>query len=402
MDPVRNPFVAGAGAQPPELAGRQDLLERSRITLERIRRGRAAKSFIAVGLRGVGKTVLLNRARQMAEDLGYRTSFIEAHEQKTLPELLVPALRRILLDLDRLGALSEHAKRALRVFKSFMSSVKLKYGEAELSLDVDPEQGSADSGDLEADLPELFIALGKAAAARKANIAIFVDEIQYLSPRDMSALIMAIHRVVQENLPLLLMAAGLPQVVALSGRSKSYAERLFDFPPVDALSQDDATQALDRPVREEGGEFTPPALQEIVRITKGYPYFLQEWGYHAWNAASSAQITLDDVTAANLMAVRRLDESFFRVRFDRLTPRERDYLRAMAQLGPGPHRSGDIADVLGIRIQSIGPLRSGLIAKGMIYSPAHGDTAFTVPLFDEFLRRIMPSWHSPYRKRQES
>lgn len=398
MDPVRNPFVAGAGAQPPELAGRQDLLERTRVTLERIRLGRGAKSFIAVGLRGVGKTVLLNRARQMAEGLKYRTSFIEAHEQKLLPELLVPSLRRLLLDLDKPGALSEQVKRALRVFKGFLSTVKFKYGDAEVTLDVDPEKGAADSGDLEFDLPELFLALGKAAKSREAAIAIFVDEIQYLSSRDMSALIMAIHRVVQENLPLLMIAAGLPQVVALSGRSKSYAERLFDFPPVDALRPEDAMQALAIPIREEGGEFEAEALEDIVRLTKGYPYFLQEWGYHAWNAASAPGIGAQDVATATDLAVRRLDESFFRVRFDRLTPREKDYLRAMAELGPGPHRSGDIADVLGTAVQSAGPLRSGLIVKGMIYSPAHGGTAFTVPLFDEFLRRIIPSWNSPYKR----
>jgi hypothetical protein len=398
MDPVRNPFVPGAGAQPPELTGRQELLERARITLERVRLGRNAKSFIAVGLRGVGKTVLLNRARQMAEELSYRTSFIEAHEQKSLPELIIPQLRRILLELDHLGALSEQAKRGLRVLKSFMSAVRLKYGEAEIALDIDSEPGAADSGDLEADLPELFVAIGKAARSRNATIAIFIDEIQYLAVRDMSALIMAVHRTVQQNLPIVLIAAGLPQVVALSGRSKSYAERLFDFPLVDALLQQDAARALEVPVREEGGEFDPNAVAEIVRITRGYPYFLQEWGYHTWNTAQSKRISVADVSQASALAVARLDESFFRVRFDRLTPRERDYLRAMAELGPGPHRSGDIADVLKIGVQNAGPLRSGLIAKGMIYSPAHGDTAFTVPLFDEFLCRIMPEWGSPYRR----
>lgn len=209
---------------------------------------------------------------------------------------------------------------------------------------------------------------------------------------------MAIHRVVQQSLPVLLIAAGLPQVVGLSGRSKSYAERLFDFPLVDALRDQDAVRALEIPVREEAVEFEPEALAGIVRITRGYPYFLQEWGYHSWNMAASNRITIADVTRANSVAIARLDESVFRVRFDRLTPRERDYLRAMAELGPGPHRSGDIADALEIGVQNVGPLRSGLIGKGMIYSPAHGGTAFTVPLFDEFLHRIMPDWQTPYRK----
>ena len=273
-----------------------------------------------------------------------------------------------------------------------MSGLRLRVGEAELSLDVDPERGSADSGDLEADLPELLLAVGKAAASRSTQIALLIDELQYLNETDMSALIMGIHRTVQESLPVVLVAAGLPQVVGLTGRSKSYAERLFDFPVVDALDQSDAILALDRPARDEGAAFDPEALQEIVQTTRGYPYFLQEWGYHAWNTARTSPITADDVRSATPLALQRLDESFFRVRFDRLTPREKDYLRAMADLGPGPHRSGDIAEQLRASVQGVGPLRSGLISKGMIYSPAHGDTAFTVPLFDEFLRRIMPDW----------
>lgn len=397
MDELRNPFVPGAGAPPPELTGREALLDRARVTLERVRRRRSSKSFIAVGLRGVGKTVLLTRVRQMAADAGYHICAVEAHEQKALAELLVPHLRRVLLELDRLGALNEQVKRALRVLKGFMSSVKLKVGDAELSLDVNAEAGTADSGDLEADLPELFVALGKAAAARGAAVALILDEIQYLSERDMGALIMALHRTAQDTLPVVMVAAGLPQVVGLSGRSKSYAERLFDFPPVDALREEDATRALAGPANEEDASFTQDALEQIVRITRGYPYFLQEWGYHSWNEALTSPITKTDVERASVLAVQRLDESFFRVRFDRLTPREKDYLRAMADLGDGPHRSGDIAESLGMRVQSAGPLRNSLIGKGMIYSPAHGDTAFTVPLFDEFLRRIMPDWRPSSR-----
>ena len=391
MDPVRNPFVPGAGTQPPELAGRSELLERARVTLARVLLGRSSKSFVAVGLRGVGKTVLLSRVRKMAEEQGYRTCAIEAHENKTLPELLVPALRRVLLDLDRLGALSEQVKRGLRVLKSFMSVVRIKYGDAELALDIDGEDGAADSGDIEADLPELFVAVARAAAARQTGVALIIDEIQYLSVKDMSALIMGLHRIAQDNLPLTMIAAGLPQVVALSGRSKSYAERLFDFPLVDALGRDDAIRALSDPARDEHVEFTPGALDRIIAVTKGYPYFIQEWGYHTWNQADQSPIDEQDVDSAGPPAIKALDQSFFRVRLDRLTPREKDYLRAMADLGPGPHRSGDIAERLGVSVTSAGPLRSGLIGKGMIYSPAHGDTGFTVPLFDEFMRRTIPT-----------
>ena len=390
MDPVRNPFVPGAGTQPPELTGRAELLERARVTLARTLIGRSSKSFIAIGLRGVGKTVLLARIRRMAEEQGYRTCAIEAHENKSLPAILIPNLRRVLLDLDQLGALSEHVKRGLRVLKSFVSGLKLKYGNAELSLDVDPEKGVADSGDIEADLPELFVAVARAAAARKTGVALVIDEIQYLSIADMSALIMGLHRIAQENLPLVMVAAGLPQVVGLTGRSKSYAERLFDFPAVDALNRDDATRAIADPARAEGVQFTPEALDSIVEVTRGYPYFLQEWGYHAWNKARQSPIDAADVGAASPAAIAALDQSFFRVRLDRLTPREKDYLRAMAELGPGPHRSGDIADKLRVSVTSAGPLRSALIGKGMIYSPAHGDTGFTVPLFDEFMRRTVP------------
>ncbi|MDI3306142.1 MAG: ATP-binding protein [Acetobacteraceae bacterium] len=390
MDPIRNPYAPGAGVQPPELTGRTEFLERARIAIARTQLGRPAKSFIAVGLRGVGKTVLLNRIAELGRDANCRTAVLEAHEDKPLPALLLPEMRRLMLELDRLGAISEQAKRALRTLKSFARAVKLKYGEVEIGLDIDPEVGSADSGDLEADLPELFVALGQAARARGVAVLLVLDEIQYLSELELSALIMALHRSSQLGLPILFAGAGLPQVVGLTGRSKSYAERLFDFPVVDALSQDDAKKALVEPAGDEGIEFTEEALHEILRLTQGYPYFLQEWGYHVWNVAASSPILVQDVERATILAVQRLDESFFRVRFDRLTPSEKRYVRAMAELGPGPHRSGEIAGVLGVKVTTVGPVRDKLIAKGMIYSPQHGDTAFTVPLFDEFLRRALP------------
>ncbi len=390
MDEALNPYAPGAGVQPPELTGREALLEQARVTLARAKAGRPAKSFVAVGLRGVGKTVLLNRIREMAEGTGYRTAFVEAHEEKPLPALLIPHLRRVLLEIDRLGAVSEHAKRALRALKGFASSLKVKVGEVEVGLDIDPERGVADSGDLEADLPALFAALGRAAKDRGTAVAIVLDEIQYLAEAELSALIMALHRVSQDGLPVVLVGAGLPQVLGLTGRSKSYAERLFDFPPVGPLGEADAGRALVEPAGQQGIAYEPGAVAEILRLTKGYPYFLQEWGYRTWNAAPASPITAGDVAAATAEAVRRLDEGFFRVRFDRLTPREKRYIRAMAELGPGPHRSGDIAEKLRTKVQTVGPVRNSLIARGMVYSPAHGDTAFTVPLFDEFMRRVMP------------
>ena len=390
MDPLNNPFSPGAGNQPPELAGRGELLQQVEILLARVKAGRAEQSLLMVGLRGVGKTVLLNRVREMAEARGYQAVLIEAHENKPLPLLLVPALRQTLFALDRMASVSQKVKRGLRVLRSFIGNVKFKLGEAEFGLDIEPEKGTADSGDLETDLAELFVAVAEAAADRASAVAIIVDELQYLSETEMSALIMAIHRVSQRGLPLVLIGAGLPQLVGLAGQSKSYAERLFTFPEIGPLSAEDSARALQEPAASQGASYTPEALAEVYRVTQGYPYFLQEWGYQSWNLAPQPPIDLQVIRQTTQRSMQRLDQGFFRVRFDRLTPREKVYLRALAELGPGPQRSGDVAEQLGVKVQSIAPLRSSLIRKGMIYSPAHGDTAFTVPLFDQFMHRTMP------------
>jgi hypothetical protein len=395
MNRAKNPFSPGAGTPPPELAGRSVILDDSIVALERVRNGRAEKSMIMVGLRGVGKTVLLGEIQRLAESLNYKTTFIEAHEsrqKKSLPELLVPHLRRILFDLDRGERVSEKAKKALRVFKSFISALKLKSGDVEFSLAFDAETGEADSGDLEVDLAALFVSIGEAAKDRITAVAIIIDELQYIDEKELSALIMAIHRVSQKSLPLILIGAGLPQLVGKAGNSKSYAERLFSFPIVGALSKEDALIALQAPVKELGVSFSERALDQIFEITKGYPYFLQEWGYHAWNIANeeSLEITETDVRDATKLAIENLDRNFFRVRFDRLTPSEKRYVRALADLGTKPQRSGDIANKLGKAVEQVAPLRAQLISKGMIYSPAHGDIAFTVPLFEEFLIREIP------------
>jgi GTPase SAR1 family protein len=390
MNPLTNPFSPGAGTQPPELAGRSELLHKVEVLLARVKAGRSEQSLFMVGLRGVGKTVLLNRVREMAQLQGYQALLIEAHESKPLPLLLLPPLRQTLFALDRMQNVSQQVKRGLRVLRSFIGAVSVKVGDAEFGLDIDPETGTADSGDLEADLAELFVAVGEAAADRGSAVAIIIDELQYMSEVEMSALIMAIHRVSQRSLPLVLIGAGLPQLVGLAGKSKSYAERLFTYPEIGALSLEDASLALQGPVASQGVTFTPEALAEIFRVTQGYPYFLQEWGYQSWNMATQTPVDLSLIQQTTIASTARLDQSFFRVRFDRLTPRKKDYLSALAELGVGNQRSGDIADRLGVKVQSIAPLRSSLIKKGMIYSPAHGDTAFTVPLFDQFMLRTMP------------
>ncbi len=390
MDEIRNPFSPGAGTPPPELAGRSDLINSVKVLLARVREGRTGKSTLLVGLRGVGKTVLLNELENLAEQAGYKTILVEAHESKPLTALLAPPLRKLLLSLDRMENVSNKVRRGLRVLKGFANGLKVTVGDISIGLDIEPELGAADSGDLEADLPELFIAVAEAAQDRKIPVAILLDEIQYLSAQELSALIIAMHKMAQKRLPLVLIGAGLPVLPGLAGESKSYAERLFDFPDVGPLAQDDARQALREPVQNEGADFTDEALNEIVRLTAGYPYFLQEWGYQAWNHAAQSPIQLADVQRATSRVIERLDANFFRVRFDRLTPREKDYLRALAELGAEPQRSGEIAAMLGVKVQTVAPLRDSLMKKGMIYSPAHGDTAFTVPLFDEFMKRAIP------------
>ncbi len=394
LDPIKNPFSPGAGSPPPELVGRDSLLTQTNILLARVKQGRSEKSFLLTGLRGVGKTVLLNAIEQIADELEYKTVFIEAHENKTLGLLLIPKLRQLLFSLDRMLNAGDKVRRGMSVLKSFINGVKIKYGDVEFGLDIEAEQGAADSGDMEVDLPNLLIAVAEAAQEKGIAVAILIDEIQYLALNEISALIMAMHKMQQRQLPLVLIAAGLPILPALAGESKSYAERLFQFPDIGPLSKEDADRALQDPVKISGVEFTKEALDEIFRLTHGYPYFLQEWGYQAWNHAEEPVISLKIIQESTSDVIRRLDENFFRVRFDWLTPSEKNYLRAMAQLGSEAHRSGDIAAILGVKVSSLGPVRAKLIKKGMIYSPIHGDMAFTVPLFDDFMRRAMPEFQN--------
>lgn len=390
MDPIKNPFSPGAGSPPSELVGRDSILEQARILLGRIKQKRPEKSMLLTGLRGVGKTVLLIEIDHLAKNNGYRTIFIEAHENKALGPLIAPYLRSLLFDLDRISGVSSKVKRALAVLRSFIGTLSLTMGNITIELGIEPERGSADSGDLEIDLPNLFIAIGEAAEDRNCAVAILIDEIQYFDQKELGSLIMAMHKIQQRQLPVVLLGAGLPILPGLAGESKSYAERLFSFPNIGALSGGDAIRAITGPALAAGVTFESPALQEIFRLTKGYPYFLQEWGYQAWNLAKSSPITLQTIRDATATVIPRLDQNFFRVRFDRLTPSEKNFLRAMAELGPDTHRMGDIADVLKQKAASLSPVRAKLIKKGMIYSPAYGDMAFTVPLFDEFMIRAIP------------
>jgi hypothetical protein len=390
MDPIRNPFSPGAGTPPPELAGRDDLRESLRIALERARIGRPATSAMLVGLRGVGKTVLLDRIREDAEGSNIHTVRIEAPEGRSLPALIAPQLRQALLRLSQIAAAKDFAVRGLRALAGFASKLKVTYGDIEVGYDYDPEPGLADNGDLEHDLQALFEQVGLSARSANTALAIFIDELQYVREIELAALITAMHRTEQLRLPVVLVGAGLPQLRGQMGNAKSYAERLFDFPLIGPLPPDAARQAIEKPIKDEGLVITDGALSQILAVTQGYAYFLQQWGSHTWRAATQSPIDVEAVEAASVTAVAALDESFFRVRFDRLTPKEKKYLRTMAELGEGPHRSGDIAARFDAVVSSLAPTRSSLISKGMIWSPNHGDTAFTAPMFDQFMKRIMP------------
>jgi len=391
MDPVRNPYAPGAGSPPPELAGRKELRDALSIALQRVRNARSAKSVLLIGLRGVGKTVLLNQMQNDAQAIGIETLMIEAPENRSLPAILAPRLHMALLRLSRNERAKALATRALRALSGFTQALRVKYQDIEIRLDFDPEPGLADNGDLEQDLQDLLEAVGAAAKEAQTALALFVDELQYVEQIELAALITALHRASQRQLPIVLIGAGLPQLRGRMGDAKSYAERLFDFLEVGALSAEAARTAIEKPALEEGVKVESAAMQQIITETQCYPYFLQEWGKHAWEIATDSVIKAEDAKAASVIAVAALDESFFRVRFDRLTPTERRYLRAMAELGAGPHRSGEVAKVMGREVSSLAPVRSQLIGKGMVWSPNHGDTAFTVPLFDGFMRRIMPS-----------
>ena len=392
MNPVNNPFTPGAGTKPPQLAGRDPLLGRARLALERIKAGRGARGQLFLGLRGVGKTVLLKAVDRMARAEDLLPVAVEVPEDQRLAQSLAPVLRTALYDLSRTAKAKHLAEKSLAVLGQFARVFKINLATGDLSVDPDSVRGIADSGDLESDLPALCLQVAEAAAAAERPVVLLVDEMQYLGELDLRALIVAMHKVTQADLPLVLFGAGLPQLAALAGSAKSYAERLFEYPEVGALDAQGAHDAIVLPLLGAGADITPEALGMIVTRTAGYPYFLQEWGQHTWDVAVGPRIDVPDVEQATPLTLADLDGGFFRVRFDRLTPAEREYLRAMSSLGAGPHRSGKIAERLGVKVSAVGTLRATLIAKGMIYSPKHGDTAFTVPMFDDFMHRMMPRW----------
>lgn len=400
MDAALNPYAPGAGSQPPELAGRDEVLRRADIALDRLLGGRPARGQMLLGLRGVGKTVLLNKIHRSARDKNLQTVRIEAPEGGRLARLLTAELRRVLYDLDlsrRAGAKLRSAWNALRNFASIfrVSFEGFDFG-------VDPTPGVADTGDLVQDLPQLLTLVAEAARDRNTAVVLFIDEVQYLDPQELAAVIVACHRATQDDAPLLFVGAGLPQLAALAGNAKSYAERLFDYPEIGPLSDEAAKLAIAAPADREGVVFTDNALTLVRDFTRNYPYFIQEWASHAWNAAEASPIGEAIIRAVTPSVIAHLDANFFRVRLDRLTSLQQKYLRAMAELGPGPYKTGDIAAALQCEPSSVAPTRSQLIKLGMIWSQRHGETAFTVPLFDEFMKRQIPVLepHIPNRRKR--
>jgi hypothetical protein len=392
VDPVRNPYSPGAGTRPPALVGRDGEIEAMDIALQRLRLGRDGRSQMLTGLRGVGKTVMLNEFEQLADERGYFHEHVEVGEDGDLAPRLASAFRRVLLSMDARRRIGERARRALGILKAF--SIRLPGG-PELSIDVDAVHGPADSGDLATDLSGLFVELGEVARDHEIGVLVTVDELHYVAVQTLEALVMGLHRATQLRLPITVAAAGLPSLAALTGEAKSYAERMFTFPVIGSLRDPEAREALVLPADDEGVAWEETALVRVLQVTRGYPYFLQEFGQQAWNVADGPHtITLDDVDRSVPVATAALDDGFFRVRTGRTSNPERAYLRAVAELGPGPVRSGDVAALLKKRSTALGPVRDGLLKKALCYSPRWGEIDFTVPMFGEFMKRWIPDHRS--------
>ncbi|MGH3446956.1 MAG: ATP-binding protein [Nocardioidaceae bacterium] len=391
MDPVRNPYTPNAGAQPPAIVGRDDQLERFDLLLRRLMRGHTEQSMIITGLRGVGKTVLLGRFfyAATAQNWVVIDEEISKHGDADFRRNMAAWMRTALFSLSPKARWGDRMRRAAAVLKSFSVAVDTD-GTLTAGLDMDALTGFADRGSLHHDLTDLFVSVGEAAQEQDRGVVLLFDEVQFLAKPQLEALISALHKTVQRSLPVTLVGAGLPQIAELAGDAKSYAERLFVFPTIGNLNETDARRALTAPADEEDAGWEEPALREALGITAGYPYFLQELGYAAWPLAHGPTITAEDVRDAIDQYQAKLDSSFFRVRFDRATSMQRVYLRAMAELGPQPQKAADVAALLNRTSPQVAPTRAELINMGLLYTPEHGYAAFTVPHFDQYLRRAMP------------
>lgn len=391
MDPVSNPYTPNAGAIPELIVGRDDQLSAFGQLLQRLQRGRTDQSMIITGLRGVGKTVLLSRFAEIAREQSWEVVELEAskYDESRFRVAMFNQLRSALLRLSPRARWTDRARHAARVLSSFVVSVD-QAGTFSASWDVEALEGEGDHGDLRMDLTDVLLAIGELAKERGRGVVILIDEVQFLDKLQFESLIQAIHKTVQKRLPVTFVGAGLPQIAELAGDAKSYAERLFKFPRIDSLKGDDARQAFAGPAAVEDVSFDEDALDLAVTITEGYPYFVQELGAQIWAVAEQSPIRRQDVETAREAYEAKLDGSFFRVRLDRASTLQTAYLRAMAQLGPEPQTAADVAALLGRDSSQLGPVRAELINMGLLFTPAYGSAAFTVPQFDQFMLRAVP------------
>ena len=385
-----NPYTPGAGVRPPALVGRDRESESFDLLLERLKRGRAERSFLITGLRGVGKTVLLGAFAEKARLAAWACIEGEISSESPFGPRMALLVRRALLELAPRDRWRQRLRRAAGVLRSFSISVSAD-GSMTGSVDVDPIEGLADSGELGEDLSDLFVAVGEAAREHESGVVFLLDEIQFLERGELEALIRALHRVSQRQLPLALAGAGLPNVARLVGEAKSYAERLFTFPVLGPLPVEDAREALIRPAAALDVTYDRRAVEAVMAFAEGYPYFIQEYGDVLWDHAAGPEVTAIEAVEAQALVEARLDSNFFRVRIERASEQEVGYMRAMAELGPEPQTAAAVAAVLHRRSEQLGKVRTRLIEKGLLYAPAYGRAAFTVPQFDRFLRRTYPS-----------
>ena len=400
MDPLKNPFSPGAGFRPPELAGRAEIMKRANVLFGKTLNRTPEKSLLLTGLRGVGKTVLLSEMERIAKDeFGLFVMSIEAKGDHSLRSELTPIMQDVLFDMDRMAKIGGKAKNGFSVLKNFMAGLSISVGEVKLGFDINTVRQKDDEKTLEKDLPRVLETLLEIAKEQHKGIILFIDEIHYFKQNELKALLFSLHHSNKKQLPFAIVGAGLPVIYEQLGEAKTYAERMFRFFDVGALSFEDSKKAMKNPAKRMGADFSEPALHEIYEKSKGYPYFLQEWGYHAWEYAETSPIAKQVVDNVTPDVLANLNTSFFRVRFDRLTASEKQYLRAMAHIGGESVSSGQVAKALGKRVTDISLIRDTLVKKGMIYSPAFGQVAFTVPLFGDFMKRTIPRFVDKGRER---
>ena len=387
MDRMKNPFTPGAGALPPEFAGRGEAIEDGRILSGRTLNGRYEKSLMLIGLRGVGKTVLLKYLAESARKDGVIPLMIEVREPKSAVEELAVRLKEVLSSIDFSCKVKSSVNYAFSALKNFVKTISVNIGEFGVTVETAP--GVGDTGNMEFDLSEVLKAAARAAREADTAIGLYIDELQNMDMASMRGIIVALHHAAQDGLPLYLVGSGLPSIRALVGKSKTYAERMFNYREIGALSEQDVAAAISNPFKDAGVVVAAAAIEKIFAYSGGYPYFLQEYGYQLWLETEGGEIDVSLVERALPFVHKRLDDNFFDVRFDRVTNKEREFLRAMAEFS-SPIAVSVVAERLKRPLNAISAARAALIRKGMVYSPSHGEIAYTVPLFGDYMRRILP------------